>query len=59
MSHTTVKIKAGNDAERTLPDTEATMNYIHKLSAAATVRVSFDTGEVWEVECGKRKVVAI
>ncbi len=57
MTHTTVKIQAGNDAERSLPDTQATMDYIDKLSYAAMVRVSFDTGEVWEVECGTRKLV--
>lgn len=59
MSHERIKIKAGNDPVREMPDTEETMNYIIKLSWASSVRVWFDSGETWDVECGVRTVIAI
>lgn len=53
MSHTTIKIKAGNDAWRELSDNENSQKYLEKLSFSATLYVLFDSGEAWEVECGK------
>jgi hypothetical protein len=53
MSHTTIRIKAGNDAWRELPDNENSQKYAERLSHAATVYVLFDSGEAWELECGK------
>jgi hypothetical protein len=53
MSHTHVKFSTdGGKTVRELPDTEKTDQYLRKLSHAAIVRVEFDTGEWWEMECG-------
>ena len=46
-----LKIKTGRDAERELPYTQQTMRYIQKLSYAATVKVTYPSGEWLEMEC--------
>lgn len=57
MIHETIKIKtADNSPERRMPDNQATMDYVQKLSFASTVTATFDTGEVWTVEAGRRTV---
>lgn len=53
MMHETLKIKSGKDDWRELPDNENTEKYAMKLSFAATVFVLFDSGEAWELDCGK------
>jgi hypothetical protein len=53
MSHTTIRIKAGNDPWRELSDNENSQKYAERLSHAATVFVLFDSGEAWELEAGK------
>ena len=53
MSHEYLMIQAGNDATRQMRDNQQTEEYIMKLSHSATVTVWFDSGETWEVECGK------
>jgi hypothetical protein len=52
MSHTHIKVKAGSDPWRELPDNENTEKYIKRLSFAADVYALFDTGEAWHVDCG-------
>jgi hypothetical protein len=53
MTHETLRFKAGNDPWRRLPDNENSQKYLEKLSHAANVFVLFDSGEAWELECGK------
>lgn len=44
----------GGLTTRELKDNETTEAYINKLSFAHAVRVYFDTGEWYELECGKQ-----
>jgi hypothetical protein len=49
-----LRISTDNGATtREMRDTQATQDYINKLSFAHNVRVYFDTGEWYTIECGK------